>query len=99
MKTKFLNYSLAVLILCGGYIINQTVAQAVSANQPVNIRKSVWKLFYAPDGSFQILMPGTPQEVKQIVNAKYGNIKLHIFTVERQKEEVKYVVGYTANGL
>jgi hypothetical protein len=41
MKTKFLNYSLAVLILCGGYIINQTVAQAVSANQPVNIRKSV----------------------------------------------------------
>jgi hypothetical protein len=44
-------------------------------------------------------MPGTPQEVKQIVNAKYGNIKLHIFTVERQKEEVKYVVGYTANGL
>ncbi|MBS3026464.1 MAG: hypothetical protein HCA25_05030 [Dolichospermum sp. DET50] len=90
MKTRFLNSSLAVLILCSGYTINQTV----SANQPVKIAKSVWKLFYAPDRSFQVLMPGIPKEVKQIVKAKSGTIKLNMFTVERQKEEVKYVVGY-----
>jgi hypothetical protein len=94
MKTRFLNYSLAVLILCGGYTINQTVTQAVSANQPVKIAKSAWKIFYAPDGSFRVLMPGTPKEIKQIVNAKSGKIKLNMFTVERPKEEVKYVVGY-----
>jgi len=94
MKTRFLNYSLAVLILCGGYAIIQPVTQSVSANQPIKTTKSVWKLFFAPDGSFRVLMPGTPKKIKQKVKAKSGTIKLNMFTVERQKEEVKYVVGY-----
>ena len=90
MKTKFLNYSFAVLILCGGY----TMTQTVSANQPAKVVQSVWKLFYAPDGSFRILMPGKPEEAKQTVNTKSGNIELNMFIVERQQEEVKYIVGY-----
>ncbi|MDP5017631.1 hypothetical protein FJR11_15950 [Anabaena sp. UHCC 0187] len=90
MKTRFLNYSLAVLVLCGGYI----TTQPVSANQPVKVAQSIWKLFSAPDGSFRILMPGKPEEAKQTVNAKSGNIELNMFTVERQQEEVKYAVGY-----
>jgi hypothetical protein len=90
MKTRFLNYSLAVLILSGGYAITQ----AVSANQPIIIAQSIWKLFSAPDSSFRILMPGIPQKTKQTVNTKSGKIELNTFTVERQQEEVKYTVGY-----
>jgi hypothetical protein len=90
MKTRFLNYSLTVLVLCGGYTISETV----SANQAIKVAQSVWKLFSAPDSSFRILMPGTPQTIKQAVNTKSGNLELTMFTVERQQEEVKYVVGY-----
>jgi len=90
MKTRFLNYSFAVLVLCGGY----TIPQAVSANQPAKVAQSVWKLFSAPDGSFRILMPGKPEAAKQTVNGKSGNIELNMFTVERPQEEVKYAVGY-----
>ncbi len=90
MKTRFLNYSLVLLVLCGGYPITQTV----SANQPAKVAQSIWKLFSAPDGSFRILMPGKPEAAKQTVNGKSGNIELNMFTVERQQEEVKYAVGY-----
>ena len=90
VKNRLLNCSLAVLVFCGSYYVTQTV----SANQPVKIAQSVWKLFSAPDGSFRILMPGTPQTAKQSVSTKSGNIELNMFTVERQQEEVKYVVGY-----
>ncbi|MFM7406753.1 MAG: hypothetical protein ACKO3K_08840 [Cuspidothrix sp.] len=90
MKNRLLNSGLAVLVFCGSYSITQTV----SANQPVNIAQSVWKLFSAPDASFRILMPGTPQQAKQTVSTKSGNLELNMFTVERQQEEVKYVVGY-----
>ncbi|MTJ55465.1 hypothetical protein FJR38_23690 [Anabaena sp. UHCC 0253] len=90
MKPKFLNYSLALLVICGGYTINTSV----SANQPVQIAQSIWKLFYAPDSSFRILMPGNPKVEKQTVKTKSGNIELNMFTVERKQEDVKYVVGY-----
>ena len=90
MKIRFLNYSLVLVVLCGGY----PITQAVSANQSVKVAKSVWKLFYAADGSFRILMPGIPKETKQTVKTKSGNIKLNMFSVERPQEEVKYAVGY-----
>jgi hypothetical protein len=90
MKVRFLNYSLAMAVLCGGY----TIPETVSANQPIIISQSIWKLFSAPDGSFRILMPGIPKQTKQIVNTKSGKIQLNTFTVERQQEDVKYTVGY-----
>jgi hypothetical protein len=90
MKTRFINFFLTLVVLGGGY----TITQAVSANQPVKVAKSVWKLFSPPDGGFRILMPGKPRETKQTVNTKSGNIKLNMFTVKRQQEEVTYTVGY-----
>jgi predicted small secreted protein len=90
MKTRFLNYSLALVVLCGGYTITPTIA----TNQQVKVAKSIWKLFSPADGSFRILMPGNPRETKQTVNTKSGKIKLNLFSVERQQEEVNYAVGY-----
>ncbi|MEA5578409.1 hypothetical protein [Anabaena sp. UHCC 0451] len=90
MNFKILPYSVAVLILCSGY----TITQSVSANQPLVIAQSIWKIFSSPAGGFRILMPGTPTEAKQKVNTKNGTVEVNLFTVERQQEDVKYTVAY-----
>ncbi|MFM2061554.1 MAG: hypothetical protein RLZZ507_1224 [Cyanobacteriota bacterium] len=90
MKFQIIPYSLAIFFLGSGYTITQTV----SANQPLIIAQSIWKIFSDPEGGFSILMPGTPTVAKQKVNTKDGTVEVHIFTVERQQEEVKYTVAY-----
>lgn len=90
MKSRFVYSFLAAFILFSG----QTIAQSVSANKPITVAQSIWKQFSSQEGGFSVLMPGKPTEVKQTVKAKSGAIEIHMFTVERQQDAVKYVVGY-----
>ncbi|MGM3306229.1 hypothetical protein ACSQ6I_09640 [Anabaena sp. WFMT] len=90
MKSRFLRCSLVGFVLFSGYTITQTV----SANQPLIIAQSIWKIFSSPEGKFSILMPGTPTKTKQKINTKNGIVEVNILTVERPQEEVKYTVAY-----
>jgi hypothetical protein len=57
--------------------------------------KDAWKELAPKDGGFVVMMPGTPVERKEEdLKTPSGPIELHIFEVERKKEETAYVVLY-----
>ncbi|WP_353929170.1 hypothetical protein WJM97_12645 [Okeanomitos corallinicola TIOX110] len=90
MNFKIIPFSLALSILCGGFIITQPVF----ANQAETEVKSIWSVFSSTAGGFKILMPGQPTETTQKVKTKTGEIEVNMFTVERQEEGTKYTVAY-----
>jgi hypothetical protein len=50
------------------------------------------KQFESEKGRFSIMMPGTPEEMQQILNTAEGKITLYAYVVERS--DIAYVAGY-----
>jgi hypothetical protein len=90
MKFKIINYTLAASLLFGGFLMTPSVL-AEQTETPV---KSIWSVFYSPQGDFRILMPGTPTETKKKVKTKTGEVEVNLFSVERKEEGTKYTVAY-----
>lgn len=90
MNFKIIPSTLALSILCGGFIITQPVL----ANQAETEVKSIWSVFSSTQGGFRILMPGKPTETTEKVKTKTGEIEVKMFSVERQEEGTKYTVAY-----
>jgi hypothetical protein len=99
MNFNIIPYTLTLSLLFGAAIIpqpasaNQPKPKAEAQAKPAPV-KSVWSVFSSQEGGFKILMPGTPQETKQKVKSKNGEVEVNLFTVERPQEDVKYTVAY-----
>jgi len=53
-----------------------------------------WKRFSSADGNFSVLFPGTPQEKRQTERTPIGEIELHCFIVEADRQTA-YGVNYS----
>jgi hypothetical protein len=63
-----------------------TVALVVALAMPLQAgeaRKSGWKQFQSKEGSFSVLMPGTPVEQEQSADSRIGLIRTRMFVVDR----------------
>jgi len=54
-----------------------------------------WQEFTPPDGSFSVLMPGTPQEDRSTSQSGSGQIETVSFLIEASSGSVAYAVSYT----
>lgn len=90
MKAKVLLRALLGSLLICGY---PTVV-SVQAKQPVQLAQLQWREFSSPEGSFTVLMPGTPTKKTTSVGGEFLSIDGHLFTVSLDNNSVTYGVFY-----
>ena len=92
MTTKsFLSLIAAGLVFSSFAAVEVQTQQTATANSG---KKSQWKVFNAPDGTFKVLMPGMPKSMSQTQKTFMGEINLNIFLAQPPKQEIAYVVAY-----
>jgi hypothetical protein len=96
---------IAATFLYSGYVLAapRPSKPVASSNKPAVTQKKPtvpkvvqpkWKLFTVPDGSFTVLMPGTPKKLTQVQKTQMGKIDLHIYFAEPPQQQVAYLVTY-----
>ena len=87
IKKTFLSLIATTLIFTG--------FTGLEAHSPqVALSKTQWQVFTAPDGTFQVLMPGKPETMNQTQRTFMGKINLQIFLAKPEKQQVAYIVAY-----
>jgi hypothetical protein len=90
MRAKVLLRSLLASLLVCGY----PSIVSVQAKQPVQLAQLQWKEFSSKEGSFTVLMPGTPMQKKTSMGGEVLSIDGHIFKVALENDSVSYTVCY-----
>ncbi|MBF2004729.1 MAG: hypothetical protein IGS49_04495 [Chlorogloeopsis fritschii C42_A2020_084] len=96
-KRVFLPLIIATLVCSGFHNVEaRPPKRRISTIKPIITQpiKSEWNLFTAPDGSFSVLMPGTPEIITQTQKTFMGEIDLQLFVGKSANQEVAYIVTY-----
>ncbi len=90
-KKSFLPLIAAGLVLSSFAVVEVHKQQTAIAQ---TAKKSQWKVFNSPDGSFKVLMPGMPKSMSETKKTFMGEVNLNIFLAKPPKQQVAYVVAY-----
>ena len=84
-------------LIAAGLVFSSFAAMQVQTQQTASAqaaKKSQWKVFNSPDGSFKVLMPGMPESMSETKKTFMGEVNLNIFLAKPPKQQVAYVVAY-----
>jgi hypothetical protein len=85
----FLPFFITTFLLSG-----YSTLKVVQASPPLLIAQSIWQPFSSTEGSYTVLLPGTPTEENRDVNTQAGSIPVNTRYVVRQNEAF-YGVAYS----